>query len=203
MSWTLLYAAGSRAWPGRVDSLGSESLYPGVSWEGNHLGGNQHVLDVLVSKPIFLIQWGKYTPLFWNESQTQSLITGHVLPPPPPTAAIPYLTKIGTQISKGSSLYFPLWPPPAAARLCKVLGLGCTTLERDGDLPSDLVVRSLKNSRVGAALWKSCSHLLCYWPLENTGHRIRFLPRDGLQQPGREGMAFSLKEMQLVKRSWG
>lgn len=97
------------------------------------------------------------------------------------TAAILYLTKIGTQTSKGGSWYFPLWPPPAAARPCKVLGLEYTTFEREGDSLSDLVLKSLKNSTVEAATtWKSCSHLLHYWPLEKTGHRIRLLPEEGL-----------------------
>ena len=76
-------------------------------------------------------------------------------------------------------MYFPLRPPPVAARLCKVLRLGCT-FEREGDLPSNLVLRSLKNSTVEAAMWKSCSHLFRYQPLEKTGHRIHFLSGEGL-----------------------
>lgn len=118
---------------------------------------------------------------------------------PPMTAAVSYLTKIAIQPFKGRSLYFSLWPSSAAGSSARPWG--CTTIDRGEDSPGDLVLGSLKSSTVGAASWNLLSCLLCYWTLEKTGHRICFLSGEGLQQPGKEGMTFSLKEMQFVERN--
>lgn len=163
--WTLLcIAAAGHGWGGWIPSF-----FSGVSWEGNHLGGKRHLRPVTVCKSLFLIQWGKYTPLFWNKSQTQSSVIEHVLFPlphfPPVTAAVSYLTKIAIQTSKGSSLYFFLWPSSAAASSAGPWG--CSSIERGKIHPE---VWYLKTAR-----WESHSCLLCHWTLEKTGHRICFL----------------------------
>lgn len=107
--------------------------------------------------------------LFWNKSQTQSSVIEHVLFPlphfPPVTAAVSYLTKIAIQTSKGSSLYFFLWPSSAAASSAGPWG--CSSIERGKIHPE---VWYLKTAR-----WESHSCLLCHWTLEKTGHRICFL----------------------------
>lgn len=87
---------------------------------------------------------------------------------PPPVTAISYLTKIGTEASKGNSLYFPLWPlPPAAGVLCELHHVW-----KGGRSPQCFRITSLKNRAVVARRWKPCS--LCSaagpWRAQDTGY---------------------------------
>lgn len=88
---------------------------------------------------------------------------------PPPVTAISYLTKIGSEASKGNSLYFPLWPlPPAAGVLCELHHVW-----KGGRSSQCLRITSLENRTEGAGRWKPCSSL-CFaagpWRTQDTGY---------------------------------
>lgn len=73
-------------------------------------------------------------------------------------------------------------------------GVSCSALEREGDLPSAWVLRSLKNRTVEAMV--PSAPLLA--PGENRTQDM--LPAWGrLAAAGREAMTFSLKEVQVMK----
>lgn len=81
---------------------------------------------LMVSNSLFLIQWGKYTPLFWNKSQTQSSITEHALPPPtsPPGGCCSFISDKNSHpdLQKEELVFLP----PAtfsSCQLCKAPGL--------------------------------------------------------------------------------
>lgn len=117
-----------------------------------------------------------------------------ITPPPPVTAAISYLIKIVSQASKGNSLFFPFWSPPAAAGLWKGLGWAAQHLKGREIYPLLGYLGHLRTEQ-----WKPMvPSALLLAPGENRTQDM--LPAWGrLAVAGREAMTFSLKEVYVMK----